>query len=102
MISFCLRLLLWLYFPFLLALCAFIGWLIYLLVAALIQLTCVVTVAAPLIVLLVLTLMHVLWSLSSLLQRPPELMGIELRLPAGSLKPVFILGLDIARTQKLA
>ncbi len=101
MISFCLRLLLWLYFPFLLALCAFIGWLIYLLVAALIQLTCVVTVAAPLIVLLVLTLMHVLWSLSSLLQRPPELMGIELRLPAGSLKPVFIWVLDIARKQKL-
>jgi Zn-dependent protease with chaperone function len=101
MISLCLRLLLWLYFPFLLVLCAFIGWLIYLLVAAVIYLNCAVTVAAPLIVVLLATLLHVLWSLSSLLQRPPELMGIELRLPPECLKPVFLWVLDIARKQKL-
>ena len=101
MTSFWLRLLLWLYFPFLLALCAFIGWLIYLLVAALISFTCVITVAAPLIVLLLATLLHVSWSLSSLLKRPPEQTGIELRLPPASLKPVFIWVLEIARKQEL-
>jgi Zn-dependent protease with chaperone function len=101
MTSFWLRLLLWLYFPFLLLLCGLMGWLTYLLVAALINFTCVITVAAPLIVLLLATLLHVLWSLTSLLQRPPELLGIELRLPPESLKPVFLWVLDIARKQKL-
>jgi Zn-dependent protease with chaperone function len=101
MTSFWLRLLLWLYFPFLLLLCAFNGWLIYLLVAALINVTCVITIAAPLIVVLLTTLLHVLWSLTSLLQRPPEMVGIELHLPPETLKPIFVWVLDIARKQKL-
>lgn len=65
-----LRLLLGLYLPFLLAPCGLMGWLIVLIVQAVLNLTCVATVAWPLVALLGLTLLQVLWSLPVLFARP--------------------------------
>jgi Zn-dependent protease with chaperone function len=96
-----LRLLLWLYLPLLLALCGLMGWLIFLLVQGIVNFTCVLVVAAPLIGLLAGTLLQVLLSLPILLQRPPEVTGIEIGLPAELTAPVFRLVGKIGRKHEL-
>src|SRR5215510_12654649 len=96
-----LRLLLWCYYPFLLLLCALMGWLVYLLVEALIHLTCVVTVAVPLIVLLGLTLTQVLWSFLTMVRVREPAPTFELRLSVELLAPVYQVVSEIVRQQQL-
>src|SRR5262245_4937650 len=96
-----LRLLLWLYIPFLLGLGALMGWLGYLLVQATITHTCVIAAAAPLILLLAVTLLQLLWALSCVLTRLPDPVEIHVRLPSKLLEPIYGFVADIAQKQQL-
>jgi len=96
-----LRLLLWLHIPYLLAVSSFVGWLIYLLVHAVINLSCVWAVAALLILFLGVLLLQVLWSLKALLEPVPQSPELELKLPRPMLKGVSQLVAKIAVEQDL-
>jgi Zn-dependent protease with chaperone function len=101
MLSWCVRLLLWLYIPFLLGLCALMVWLLRLLALGINNFTCVIVIALPVGFLLLVTLYQVFVSLANVLRRPAEDHGFEVRLPTSELEPVFRLVAEIARKQSL-
>jgi Zn-dependent protease with chaperone function len=96
-----LRLLLWLYIPFLLLLCLFMAAMVALLLGAFTEWMCPLVFVAPLIGVLGLTLVQVLWSMRVLLSRPADQPRWEIGVAAEALEPALAWVAGIARKQGL-
>jgi len=101
MTSLFLRILLWMYLPFLLLICGVMGWIIFLLAQATSRLNLLLASSAPVIVLLGFTILQVLWALRGLFSRCSETQEMEVCVPSRLLKPVHSWLEEISRRHNL-
>lgn len=101
MVCFCLRLMLWLYLPFLIVLVAFMGAGIYFLALLGWGLITCGLLLLPLIILTALNMFEVLWAFRVLLVRLREKTELEVRLPNKKYTKLFDWVADVARRRRV-